>query len=96
MLPIDGTNCYPMVPLSKDDVAYIDGLIRRRTPGAAITRLGVKPRPVRGAGGRVDAGINRLRVAGPGMLRPPGRWQLVVDPADDGNAASRNYRVVRK
>ena len=29
VLPIDGTNCYPMVPLSKDDVAYIDSLIRR-------------------------------------------------------------------
>ncbi|HET6830523.1 MAG TPA: SGNH/GDSL hydrolase family protein [Solirubrobacterales bacterium] len=29
VLPIDGTNCYPMVPLSRDDVAYIDSLIRR-------------------------------------------------------------------
>ena len=29
VLPIDGMNCYPMVPLSRDDVAYIDSLIRR-------------------------------------------------------------------
>ena len=29
VLPIDGTNCYPMVPLSRDDVAYMDSLIRR-------------------------------------------------------------------
>jgi lysophospholipase L1-like esterase len=29
VLPIDGTNCYPMVPLSPDDVAYIDALIKR-------------------------------------------------------------------
>ena len=30
VLPIDGTNCYsPNVPLSPDDVKYIDGLIRR-------------------------------------------------------------------
>ncbi len=29
VLPINGTNCYPMVPLSVDDVRYIDGLIRR-------------------------------------------------------------------
>ena len=29
VLPIDGSNCYPMVPLSPDDVTYIDGLIRR-------------------------------------------------------------------
>ena len=29
VLPIDGTNCYPTVPLSPDDVNYIDGLIRR-------------------------------------------------------------------
>ncbi len=29
VLPIDGTNCYPMVPLSPDDVTYIDALIRR-------------------------------------------------------------------
>ena len=203
VLPIDGTNCYPMVPLSRDDVAYIDALIRRINamiedeaadndalfvdtyddsighdvcklpptrwfeglvptepafplhpnakgeasmarsvlaalrkqpppdPGAAITRLGVKPRPVhrdravrirfrssaetsvevlrqrrgksgshpprpvRGAGGYIDAGINRLRVPGRELGRP-GRWRLVVDPAGAGNATSRNYRVVRK
>jgi lysophospholipase L1-like esterase len=202
VLPIDGTNCYPMVPLSKDDVAYIDSLIRRINamiedeaaangaifvdtyddsighdvcklpptrwfeglvptepafplhpnakgeasmarsvlaalrkpppdPAASITRLGVRPRPVhrdravrirfrsdadtsvevmrqrrgksgsrplrlvRGAGGRVDAGINRLRVPGRKLGRP-GRWRLVVDPLGDGNATSRNYRVVRK
>jgi lysophospholipase L1-like esterase len=202
VLPIDGTNCYPMVPLSKDDVAYIDSLIRRINamiddeaaangaifvdtyddsvghdvcklpptrwfeglvptepafplhpnakgeasmarsvlaalrkpppdPAASITRLGVSPRPVhrdqavrirfrsdadtsvevmrqrrgrsgsrplrlvRGAGGRVDAGINRLRVPGRKLGRP-GRWRLVVDPLGDGNATSRNYRVVRK
>lgn len=29
VLPIDGTNCYPMVPLSPDDVRYIDELIVR-------------------------------------------------------------------
>ncbi|MFN8112578.1 MAG: SGNH/GDSL hydrolase family protein [Solirubrobacterales bacterium] len=202
VLPIDGTNCYPMVPLSKDDVAYIDALIRRinqmiedeaaandaifvdtyddsighdvcklpptrwfeglvptepafplhpnakgeasmarsvlatlrkapPAPVASITRLGVRPRPVhrdravrirfrasdetsveilrqrrgktgsrplrlvRGAGGRVDAGINRLRIPGRKLGRT-GRWRLVVDPTGAGNATSRNYRVVRK
>ena len=29
VLPRDGTNCYPTVPLSPDDVAYIDALIIR-------------------------------------------------------------------
>ena len=29
VLPRDGTNCYPTVPLSPDDVRYIDGLIVR-------------------------------------------------------------------
>ena len=29
VLPIDGTNCYPIVPLSRDDVTYIDRLMRR-------------------------------------------------------------------
>ena len=29
VLPRDGTNCYPTVPLSPDDVQYIDGLIVR-------------------------------------------------------------------
>lgn len=29
VLPRDGTNCYPTVPLSPDDVKYIDGLIVR-------------------------------------------------------------------
>jgi hypothetical protein len=29
VLPIDGSNCYPTVPLSPDDVTYIDGLIRK-------------------------------------------------------------------
>ena len=29
VLPRDGTNCYPTVPLSSDDVAYIDALIIR-------------------------------------------------------------------
>ncbi len=29
VLPRDGTNCYPMIPLSPDDVKYIDGLIVR-------------------------------------------------------------------
>ena len=29
VLPRDGTNCYPTVPLSSDDVKYIDGLIIR-------------------------------------------------------------------
>ena len=29
VLPRDGTNCYPTVPLSPDDVSYIDGLIVR-------------------------------------------------------------------
>ena len=29
VLPRDGTNCYPTVPLSVDDVKYIDGLIVR-------------------------------------------------------------------
>ncbi len=29
VLPRDGTNCYPMVPLSPDDVRYIDELILR-------------------------------------------------------------------
>lgn len=29
VLPRDGTNCYPMVPLSPDDVRYIDALIVR-------------------------------------------------------------------
>lgn len=203
VLPIDGTNCYPMVPLSKDDVAYIDALIRRINamieeeaaandalfvdtyddsighdvcklpptrwfeglvptepafplhpnakgeasmarsvlaelkkppppePAATISRLTVRPRPVvrgrravirfrsdaetsvevlrqrrgksgsrpprlvRGAGGRVDAGINRLRVPSRKLGRP-GRWRLIVDPTGAGNATSRNYRVVRK
>jgi lysophospholipase L1-like esterase len=29
VLPIDGSNCYPLVPLSRDDVTYIDMLMRR-------------------------------------------------------------------
>ncbi len=27
--PTDGTGCYPLVPLSVDDLAYFDGLLRR-------------------------------------------------------------------